>query len=72
MRIRMQAHEEREAQRRRKEEMLQDIEDRRARVAKDKQYVNQGRIRSVRRHEGEIQVSNSNYPILIYRDLLET
>jgi len=51
IKIRMQAQLEKEAQRKRKEDMEREIEERRARVSKEKHVINQGRIRSVRKHE---------------------
>lgn len=55
LKIRMQAYEEKQQQRLRKEIMIREIEQRRAKVSKEKDGINMGRVKSVRRHEGEIQ-----------------
>ena len=66
MRVRIQAQEEREAQKKRKEEIIREMQERRARVAKDRMMIHQSRIRSVRHHEIEILVSICNLFYCLY------
>jgi TolA-binding protein len=55
IRIRTQAQEEKEIQRKRKEEIMREVEERKAKVSLDKRVINMGRIRSVRKHNGDIK-----------------
>ena len=56
LRIREQAQYEKEVQQKRKEELVKEMEERKAKIRKDKRVIDIGRIRSVKRKEKEIQM----------------
>jgi|LauGreDrversion4_2_1035121.scaffolds.fasta_scaffold139624_3 hypothetical protein len=53
----MQAQEEREAQRKRKEDLMREAEMKRVKVYREKSLINQSREQSVKKREIEIVVS---------------
>lgn len=55
LRVRQQAQHEKEVQQKRREEMIKEMEERKAKIRKDKRVIDIGKIRSVRRKEREIQ-----------------
>jgi chromosome segregation ATPase len=55
LRIRRQAQAEKEAQIKRKEEIMREIEEKKAKISKVKQVIHVGIVRSVRRKQYEIQ-----------------
>jgi chromosome segregation ATPase len=55
LRIRRQAQAEKEAQMKRKEEIMKEIEEKKAKISKVKQVIHVGIVRSVRRKQYEIQ-----------------
>lgn len=55
----MQAQEEKEAQRKRKEALQREFEQKRARVNREKNNINEGRIKSVRKYEGGVMKVSS-------------
>ena len=54
IRVRRHAQMEKEAQQRRKEEMMLEMEERKAKIARDKRVTRVGKARSVRRYRGEV------------------
>ena len=55
LRIREQAQYEKEVQQKRKEELIKEMEERKAKIRKDKRVIDIGRIRSVKRKVEEIK-----------------
>jgi hypothetical protein len=53
--VREQARLEREAQQRRKEEIMKEMEERKAKIRKDKRIINDGKIITIEMHEKEIK-----------------
>jgi hypothetical protein len=52
--VRRQAQIEREAQQRRREDLQREIDERKAKIARDKRITSIVKARSVRRHEGQV------------------